>query len=194
MRHILAKALLSSVLVFTVALAAGAGGFHFKSTAFTAGSLTFNGVGVGLGNTDYLATLDATATVRAMCQNKGGNLAPGRNDLLATIPGPQDQVIRTEDNGQTTVSLTVDDPSVVHLDEPPNTKKDCPNGKWTIVDVIVIEWTSAHVSIAELTTGDVLFDQEYVCSGGGVVLDGNGNPVGDGMGGYLFNPIACNEA
>ncbi len=194
MRRNTVSFVVSMVLVVGLALAAGAGGFHFKSFSFAAGSLTFNGVGVGLGNTDYVATLDATATVRAMCVNKGGNAAPGRNDLQASVPGPQDQIINTQDNGQTEVSLTVEDPSIVHLDEPPSTKKDCPNGKWTITDVFVVEWTSAHLSIAELGTGEVLFDQQYACSGGGAALDGDGLPISDGMGGYLVNPISCVEA
>jgi hypothetical protein len=185
---------MSFLLVFAVALAADAGKFHFSSTAFSSGSLTFSGVGVGLGNSDYLATMDATATLRALCENKGGTKAGGRNDIFVSVPGPQDQVIRTDDSGRTSVSLTVEDPSLSDLSAPPSAKLDCPNGNWKIVDVVVLEWTSAHITIEELGTQAVLFDQAYNCSGGGVVLDADGNPVENGQGGYLLNVVSCGEA
>ncbi len=186
--------LLSLILVFAVALAADAGKFHFKSSTFSSSSLTFNGVGVGLGNADYLATMDATATVRALCENKGGNRAAGQNDIFLSLDGPQDQVIRTEDSGKTEVSLTVEAPTLGDLDTPPSAKQNCPNGNWKIVDVVVLEWTSAHISITELGSDAVLFDQAYSCSGGGVVLDANGNPIPNGQGGYLLNVVSCQEA
>lgn len=186
--------LMSLVLVLSVALVADAGKFHFKSSDFSTGSLTFNGVGVGLGNSDYLATMDATATLRALCENKGGTKAAGRNDILVSAPGPQGQVIRTEDSGLTYVSLTVEDPILSDLSAPPSAKQDCPNGNWKIVDVVVLEWTSAHISITELGTEAVLFDQAYSCTGGGVVLDANGSPISNGQGGYLLNVVSCQEA
>ena len=194
MRRIAGSLVMSFFLVFAVALAADAGKFHFNFTAFSTGSLTFSGVGVGLGNSDYLATMDATATVRALCENKGGAKAGGRNDIFVSLAGPQDQVIRTEDSGKTFVSLTVEDPSLVNLDAPPSAKLDCPNGNWSVVGVVVVEWTSAHILIEELGTNDVLFDQGYTCSGGGVVFDADGNPVENGQGGYLLNVVSCEEA
>lgn len=186
--------LLSLILVFAVALAADAGKFHFKSSTFSSSSLTFNGVGVGLGNSDYLATMNATATVRALCENKGGTKAGGRNDIFVSLEGPQDQVIRTEDSGKTEVSLTVEDPTLADIDAPPSAKQDCPNGNWKVVDVVVLEWTSAHISITELGTDAVLFDQAYSCTGGGVTLDADGNPIDNGQGGYLLNVVSCQEA
>ena len=177
MRRGVASITIAFVLVFTLALGAFAGGFHFKSFSFSTGSLTFDGVGVGLGNTEFTATLDATATVRANCVNKGGTESPGRNDLFASVSG-EDTVIRTDDRGQTAVSLTVADPTLPDLDAKPNTKKDCPNGNWKITDVIVVEWTSAHLLITELGTGEVVFEQDYICSGGG----------------YDLTPVSCTEA
>jgi hypothetical protein len=103
-------------------------------------------------------------------------------------------VIRTEDSGKTFVSLTVEDPSLVNLDAPPSAKLNCPNGNWSVVGVVVVEWTSAHILIEELATNDVLFDQGYTCSGGGVVFDADGNPVENGQGGYLLNVVSCQEA
>jgi hypothetical protein len=193
-RRIAGSLVMSFILVFAVAFAAGAGKFHFNFTTFSTGSLTFSGVGVGLGNTDYLATMDATATLRALCENKGGAKAGGRNDIFVSVPGPQDQVIRTEDSGKTFVSLTVEDPSLADLSAPPSAKQNCPNGNWSVVGVVVFEWTSAHILIEELGTNAALFDQAYTCSGGGVVLDANGNPVPNGQGGYLINVVSCQEA
>jgi hypothetical protein len=185
---------MSFLLVFAVALAADAGKFHFNFTAFSSGSLTFSGVGVGLGNSDYLATMDATATLRALCENKGGAKAGGQNDIFVSLAGPQDQVIRTEDSGKTFVSLTVEDPPLSALGGALSAKQNCPNGNWQIVDVVVFEWTSAHILIEELGTQAPLFDQAYTCTGGGVVLDANGNPVPNGQGGYLLNVVSCQEA
>lgn len=187
MRRTAKSIFISFVLIFSLALAAGAGGFHFKSGSFTSGSLTFNGVGVGFGNSDYVAVMDADATVRALCENKGGNIAPGQQELFASVPGAPDSIENTEENGQAAVSLTVEDPGVANLVSP-ITKKDCPNGNWTAVDLIVVEWTSAHITITEMGTGEVLFDQAYVCSGGGDVLDSNGLPTG------AVNPVSCVEA
>ncbi len=171
------------VLVFATMLGAGAGGFHFKSAFFTSGSLTFNGVGVGLGNTAFDAVLSATATVRANCVNKGGTAAPGRNDILASVEGEATS-FTTDDRGQTNVVLTVADPGLPDLDSPPSTKANCPNGKWTIPSVDVLEWTSAHLLLTEMTTGAVLFEQDYICSGGGTKTDSNGNVM----------PLDCVEA
>lgn len=194
MRRTAGSLVMSFLLVFAVALAADAGKFHFNFTAFSSGSLTFSGVGVGLGNSDYLATMDATATLRALCENKGGAKAGGQNDIFVSLAGPQDQVIRTEDSGKTFVSLTVEDPPLSALGGALSAKQNCPNGNWQIVDVIVFEWTSAHILIEELGTQAPLFDQAYTCTGGGVVLDANGNPVPNGQGGYLLNVVSCQEA
>ena len=194
MRRTAGSLVMSFLLVFAVALAADAGKFHFNFTAFSSGSLTFSGVGVGLGNSDYLATMDATATLRALCENKGGAKAGGQNDIFVSLAGPQDQVIRTEDSGKTFVSLTVEDPALSALGGALSAKQNCPNGNWQIVDVVVFEWTSAHILIEELGTQAPLFDQAYTCTGGGVVLDANGNPVPNGQGGYLLNVVSCQEA
>jgi hypothetical protein len=194
MRRIAGSLVMSFFLVFAVALGADAGKFHFNFTAFSSGSLTFSGVGVGLGNSEYVATMDATATVRALCENKGGAKAGGRNDIFVSLAGPQAEEIRTEDSGKTFVSLTVDNPSLVDLGASPSAKLNCPNGNWSVVDVVVVEWTSAHILIEELGTQAALFDQGYSCSGGGVVFDADGNPVENGQGGYLLNVVSCEEA
>ena len=191
MRRRVASVAITFLLVLTLALGAFGGGFHFRSITFRTGSLVFEGVGVGLGNTEFTATLDATATVRANCVNKGGTAAAGRNDLTASVTG-EDTVIRTDDRGQTAVTLTVD-ATLPDLDERPNRKADCPNGNWKIANVIVVEWTSAHLLITELVTGATVFEADYVCSGGGVVFDENGSPVTNN-GEYVLNPVSCTEA
>jgi hypothetical protein len=174
---------ISMVMILALASSAGAGGFHFKSVKFVSGSLTFDGVGVGLGNTAFDAVLSATATVRAQCTNQGGTTAQGRNDILASVEGEATS-FTTDDRGQTNVVLTVEDPGLPDLGASPSAKQDCPNGKWTISSVAVREWTSAHLLLTEATTGAVLFEQDYLCSGGGTLTDAGGNVI----------PLSCVEA
>ncbi|HEY5889753.1 MAG TPA: hypothetical protein VIW94_03510 [Acidimicrobiia bacterium] len=183
MRRSIGTVLVSVVMVLALGLSAGAGGFHFKSFNFTSGSLTFDGVGVGLGNTEFDAVLSATATVTAQCKNKGGTTAPGRNDITASAEGEATS-FTTDDRGQTNVVLTVADPGLPDLDAPPSSKTDCPNGKWSISGVSVNEWTSAHLLLTESATGAVLFEQDYICSGGGTMTDASGNVI----------PLSCVEA
>lgn len=183
MRRTFTSFVIAIVLVFATALGAGAGGFHFKTFVFISGSLTFDGVGVGLGNTAFDAVLSATATVRATCVNKGGTAAPGRNDIFAEVEG-QATSFTTDDRGNTNVVLTVADPGLPDLDSPPSAKADCPNGKWTIPSVDVLEWTSAHLLLTEMNTGAVLFEQDYICSGGGTKTGSNG----------IALPLNCVEA
>lgn len=178
------NALLVLVLVLGLALTAGAGGFHFKSVKFSSGSLTFTGVGVGLGNTAFQAELSATATVRAQCANKGGTTAQGRNDIFASVEGEPQLGGTDEDRGQTLIELSVPNPTLVDLDAPPSTKQDCPNGNWSVTGVEVREWTSAHLLITERVTNIVLFEQNYMCTGGGTLTDASGNVV----------PLSCVEA
>lgn len=183
MRRTSISFVIALVLIVATALGAGAGGFHFKSASFTSGSLTFSGVGVGLGNTAYTAVLSATATVRAQCTNKGGTKADGRNDLFASVEGDAMDG-STDDRGQTTLSLTVENPGLPDLDAPPNTKQDCPNGNWQITGLGVVEWTSAHLLLTATNDGSILFEQDYVCSGGGTKTDSVGNVL----------PLNCVEA
>jgi hypothetical protein len=89
----------------------------------------------------------------------------------------------TNDRGQTTLSLTVKNPGLPDLDAPPNTKQDCPNGNWQITGLGVVEWTSAHLLLTA-TDGSILFEQDYVCSGGGTKTDSSGNVL----------PLNCVEA
>jgi hypothetical protein len=170
-------------MILALAMTAGAGSFRFKSIQFSSGSFVFEGVGVGLGNTAFDAVLSATATVRAQCTNKGGTTAPGRNDIFVSVEG-ETKSFTSDDRGQTNVLLEVEDPGLPDLDAPPSTKQNCPNGKWSISSVLVTEWTSAHLLLTEGTTGAVLFEQDYLCSGGGTLTDGNGNVI----------PLNCVEA
>ena len=52
-------------------------------------SLLAEGALAGLGNEDILVTIIAEADVNAVCQNNGGNQAPGQNPAPITVTGPQ---------------------------------------------------------------------------------------------------------
>ncbi len=189
--RILAVAL---ALVLMTTTAAYGGKFHFKSSFFSSGSLTFEGVGVGLGNTEYFATLDAKATVRALCVNGYGQEVLGKN-AIKNVSGPQDQIVQTEDRGKTLVSLTVEEPAIEDLYKAPKPWNECPYyGYWSINEIVVTEWTSAKLVIKELGTHDLLYGQSFECSGGGVKVDHYGHPVRDESGELVIKPVSCTEA
>jgi len=169
MRRSALSVLFAVVLFMATAVVAQAGSFHFRSATFLGGSLRFDGTAVGLGSEAYDVTLEGTASVVAMCQNKGGTQAPGRNALSVSVT---DSVqVSTEDNGQALVTIVLDDPTMASFGSgsPSNKEAGCPNGKWSVVDVTVQEWTAARLTVVD-STGTTVFDQFFDCSGAGATL------------------------
>lgn len=145
------------VFLVTTASIAFAGKMHFNSSpTVTIGSLTVEGdlVGVG-GGQGALVTVTGTATanVFAMCENKGGNQAPGQNPLVAETTssatfGP------VADNGKIHVNLTIDDPTVEDVTSSLSGKKaGCPNGNWKVIglDPANIDWTFLNITATSAT-------------------------------------------
>jgi hypothetical protein len=149
--------------VVATAAGAAAGSFHFRTSSFSLGSLTFNGIAVGLGNADYTFELVGTATVRANCVNPGGTEAQGRNDLSVSVSNTA--VASTDENGQTPVSITVEDPTLADFGGSAPSKKQagCPNGNWTVANVTVVGWTAAHLTVTDNSAGEIVFEQSYSC-------------------------------
>lgn len=164
MRRLMLTVFLAMVLVVSAATGAFAGRFHFTTLDFSSGSFIFSGTAVGLGNGEYTLYLEATAAVTAQCENKGGTQASGRNALSTSVSGST--TFDTDENGTATVQLEVDDPTLLSFgDAPPSNKEaGCPNGNWSVVGVQVVEWTGAHLTVTD-SSGTVVFDQEYACSG-----------------------------
>ena len=87
----------------------------------------------GLGNEDIVVTLVADADVVAVCQNQGGNQAPGQNPAPVTVSGTQSIPKEQIKNGNVSFDLRTIAP-----DTPIPGAPDCPNPNWDemILDLI----------------------------------------------------------
>lgn len=113
-----------------LAPAAQAQSAHFVGTPTCSKSLstglTCSGKAAGLGNGPTAAFLTASSvTANYVCQNKGGNVAPGQPVVLQNVTGPTQNI--TPRNGQITFAPTIPPPT------PPSAAADCPNGNWKVV-------------------------------------------------------------
>jgi hypothetical protein len=124
-------ALAALVAFGAVAAIAVAQSPHFIGTPTCTKSLstglTCSGKAAGLGtNTPAAAFLTASSvSATYVCQNKGGNVAPGQPVVQSGVTGPS-QVI-TPRSGQITFSVTIPPPPT------PSAASDCPNGNWKVV-------------------------------------------------------------
>lgn len=150
-------AMMMALLIAISATVAFAGKMHFNSSpTVTIGSLTVEGdlVGVG-GGQGALVTVTGTATanVIVMCENQGGNQAPGQNPLVAETTssatfGP------VPDNGKVHIRLTIDDPTLEDITSTVNKKTaGCPNGNWDVIglDANNIDWTFLNITATSPT-------------------------------------------
>ena len=127
----------------------------------------FDGVAVGLGNGEYQFDLEATAAVLAVCGNKGGNEAPGQL-LLASLS--KTKTVSTDSSGQAPVSIEIPNPTIDDFEGVSSREAGCPNGNWSLVDVTFIEWVAAHLVVTDLSTGNIVYDAQFNCSGDGATL------------------------
>lgn len=138
----------------TVALA---GKMHFNaSPTVTIGSLTVEGdlVGVG-GGQGALVTVTGTGTahVIAMCENRGGNQAPGQNPLVAQTTS-SDTFGPVADNGKIHVVLEIPDPTAADVIGTLDKKTaGCPNGNWSVVgiDASSVDWVFLNITATSAT-------------------------------------------
>jgi hypothetical protein len=119
--------LLASILSATAAQAQSP---HFigtpSCTKSLSSGLTCSGKAAGLGNEPAAAFLTADkVTATYVCQNNGGNVAPGQPVVTQNVTGPS-QII-TPHNGQITFSPTIPPPT------PPSSATECPNGNWKVI-------------------------------------------------------------
>ena len=155
---------LAVISLTTSAVFAGTGSFN-GGVGFKTGSLIGFGKYVGYGGQDLWARLIGDATVLAMCQNKGGKQAPGRNPLSVTTSSTD--ILSYIQNGTAPVELTAADPSTFPFVAPSPTPKEagCPNGNWTVEPGPIpgsTVWTGARITIRSGdASGDVLFDECY---------------------------------
>lgn len=159
-----ASVLVVLVLALILVQGAGAGNFHFKSTSLNLGSLVFNGELVGLGNEAAEVTLTGYGTVKALCQNKGGQQAPGRNPITADVQ--QTRVFVTDSNGLALVEVTAQDPTLADLEPSPKPKEaGCPNGNWQVIGTVdrSTDWKKATVEVKD-ETGQVQIFLSFTCT------------------------------
>src|SRR5215475_3954272 len=119
--------LLAPVLFATAAQAQSP---HFVGTpsctkSVTSG-LTCSGKAAGLGNGPTAAFLTAdSVSATYVCQNKGGNVAPGQPVVLQNVTGPTQTI--PPSNGNIVFSPTIPPPPT------PSPAVDCPNGNWKVI-------------------------------------------------------------
>ncbi len=163
-----------------LAQAAQAGNFHFNSITFELGSLIARGTLVGLGNQAAEVTLTAYGKVTALCQNKGGNQAPGRNPIA--VDTQETDHIFTDENGNAQVEVTAPDPTFADVEPSPTPKEaGCPNGNWTVVGLVdgSTNWTAARVVVKD-ESGQVQLDLSFTCTTlftNGVATDVSCDPI-----------------
>ena len=138
----------------------GGGNVHpLGNVDFDLGSLIASGIFGGLGNQDVKVTLTAQGIPVVTCTNQGGNMAPGQNPPKVTSSGQQTLHHETYTKNGTSPFRV----------EAPNTtggltavQLGCPNNNWTAA-VIFVYWTNANITVTELISGAVLFQQNYTC-------------------------------
>src|SRR5262245_2975825 len=118
------------LLIFSAALVAYAGMHTVGSARFGFGSLDASVDIAGFGSATDTVTVTLTATgsnLVAMCQNKGGNRAPGQNPLNVNVNNSQ--TVSPGSNGRAQVSF--------HLNLLPASAREagCPNNNWTVTDL-----------------------------------------------------------
>jgi hypothetical protein len=143
--------LLGSVLFATAAQAQSP---HFVGTPTCTKSLssglTCSGKAAGLGNGPTAAFLTAgSVSATYVCQNKGGNVAPGQPVVNQNVTGPAQNI--TPRNGQITFSPTIPPPT------PPSPATECPNGNWKVV-LTSLTYTDVVLHIQQPPGTDVLTD------------------------------------
>ena len=143
--------LLASILSATAAQAQSP---HFVGTPTCTKSLssglTCSGKAAGLGNGPTQAFLTAgSVSATYVCQNKGGNVAPGQPVVNQNVTGPAQNI--TPRNGQITISPTIPPPPT------PSAASDCPNGNWKVI-LTSLTYTDVTLHIQQPPGTDVLVD------------------------------------
>lgn len=128
--------LLALALSLVFAVGAIAGNMHFNSGGGSWSSpFLFDAVIVGVGNDATFVDVRLDGTIRALCENKGGNQAPGQNAVSVSVShegGP----FFADENGRVVIEDEVV-PSPVFVPGSITPKEaGCPNGNWKVVGFV----------------------------------------------------------
>jgi hypothetical protein len=94
-------------------------------------TFTATGDGSGFGNQPAVATITLSGTFTYTCQNKGGNTAPGQNQVTAITSGSAD-LGNADHNGRGTFDFTVG--PITAAETVGGKEAGCPNGNWSGVN------------------------------------------------------------
>jgi hypothetical protein len=159
--------ILTSLIIGSVAFVAYAGNVHFVGNLFTSsGSFVVEGDAVGLGNGAFTFHLTAYGEGIALCQNKGGNIAPGQKPIK--VSSATFDTFTSSSNGRTHVYLRAPDPGTVPLTDAPSAKKaGCPNGNWRVIGVAPNStyWKSAVLNVTNAATNAQVLQVSWTCFG-----------------------------
>lgn len=146
--------LVATLLLFMMPLAVYAGLHFVGTTSFGFGSLKATADISGFGNnTDsVVVTLSAYGSnLTAMCQNKGGNRAPGQNPLSVSVN--TSQTVAPKKNGTAVVNFEV---GLL----PTAVAAGCPNNNWTVTDLYGT--LNVNLNAIDSATG-AQSSQSFVC-------------------------------
>jgi hypothetical protein len=145
---------LLAILTFCLVPLSAYAGMHFVGTTrFGFGSLEASANLAGFGNNAISVTLTATGSnMTAMCQNRGGNRAPGQNPLSVSVN--QAQTVTADRNGKASVQFKV---NLL----PTARQAGCPNNNWTVTDL----YGTLYVTMVatDLDNGNQA-SQNFVCT------------------------------
>jgi hypothetical protein len=117
------------VLIVSAVFMANAGLHFVGSVRVSSGSLIVAADIAGFGNNTDTVTVTLTATgtgLTALCQNRGGNIAPGRNPVNVNVSASQ--IVSADRNGRASAEFYIP-----FLPSPRDA--GCPNGNWRVVDL-----------------------------------------------------------
>lgn len=156
------KSLLTVLVLIVLSFSAfvAYSGLHFVgNTGFGSGSVIVDVSVAGISaRTQAIVVANVSGTgLTAMCENRGGNFAPGQNPVNVNVTVSDSE--RSDRNGRSDFSFTIDLISQAGL-----TKQSagCPNGNWTITGLI----GTIHVNLqafveGQSTPADTL---NYICT------------------------------
>ena len=153
------------VLLLVGVMVASAGSPHFIGTvSFSTGSFHMSGDLAGLGNTPVTVRLDAYAKIMPLCQ-KGEHTAPGYNTISVT----ESTSAVSSHNGRSSFNLVVPDPLYAWPLPPlPSWQTaGCSNSYWSVAGFVPhsTRWTGAKISVFLNSTGALVLEQNYTCTG-----------------------------